>query len=560
MEDNSPINIELNVRHLNELMADKAITYIANQKSANPEKPFFMYFATGAAHSPHHVAPEWSAKYKGKFDGGWDNYREEVYKRQLAAGLIPKNTKLPARQTGIKEWNTLSSDEKKLYSRFMEVYAGFLTYTDYEIGRITSYLEEIGQLDNTLIFLVVGDNGGSKEGTYTGTVGLGEKQEDNIPFLLSQYDKIGTEFSAPNYPLGWSQATNTPFRYWKSDVNAEGATHTTLIVHYPKGIKERNGLRNQYAHVIDILPTTIELVGLNVPKEINGYPQRPFHGTSLAYSLNDTKAPTRHTQQYYELHGGRSIYKDGWKAAVFHPRNTMSEDTKDVNFIADFARDKWELYNLNEDFNEINNLAEKHPEKLESLKKLFDEEAQKYDVYPLKNYRAGLIEPRAKEKTVLLGAATVKTKVVIGKGPVTLTATFDQKDKNTQGVIFSNGGLLGGTSLFSKDGKLHYLLNDGLTETLLTSSLPLQIGKNTVRIEFTEGNVKLLVNGTEAANKEVAKKNKYLTSAASDGFSLGRDLNSPVTISYDGTFAFTGVVKTLVIEQKGEGKVSETGK
>lgn len=559
VEDNTPIDIEPNVRHLNELMADKAITYIANQKSVNPEKPFFMYFATGAAHSPHHVAPEWSAKYKGKFDGGWDKYREEVYKRQLAAGLIPKNTKLPARQTGIKAWESLSSDEKKLYARFMEVYAGFLTYTDYEIGRITNYLEEIGQLDNTLIFLVVGDNGGSKEGTYTGTVGLGEKQEDNIPFLLSQYDKIGTEFSAPNYPLGWSQATNTPFRYWKSDVNAEGASHTTLIVHYPKGIKEKNGLRNQYSHVIDILPTTIDLVGLNVPKEINGYPQRPFHGTSLAYSLTDAKAPTRHTQQYYELHGGRSIYKDGWKAAVFHPRNTMSEDTKDVNFIADFKRDKWELYNLNEDFNEINDLASKNPEKLESLKKLFDEEAQKYDVYPLKNYRAGLANPIVKEKTVLLGPASVKTKVQIGKVPVTLTATFDTKDKDTQGVIFSNGGLLGGTSLFIKEGKLHYLLNDGVTETVLTSAVPLEIGKNTVRVEFTEGTIKLVLNDGKAVEKAVASKNKYLNSASSDGFSLGKDLNSPVTKSYNGSFAFTGVVKTLVIEQKSEGKVSATG-
>ncbi|MBE9463914.1 arylsulfatase [Dyadobacter subterraneus] len=552
VEETSPVDIEPNTKHLNQLLTDKTISYIANQKSADADKPFFIYYATGAAHAPHHVSKEWSDKYKGKFDGGWDQYREEVFKRQVALGLVPKGTKLPPRQTGIKPWETLSADEKKIYARFMEVYAGFLSYTDYEVGRVTDYLQQIGQLDNTLIFLIVGDNGGSKEGTYKGTAGIAEKSEgDDVKFLLSQYDKIGTEYSYPNYPLGWSQATNTPFRYWKSDVNAEGASHTTLIVHYPKGIKEKGGLRAQYTHVTDILPTTIELANLKVPEVINGYAQRPFHGTSLNYSIADAGAPTRHTLQYYELHGGRSIYKDGWKASVYHPRNVFGETTTDINFIADFKRDKWELYNLNEDYNEINDLAAKNPEKLEELKKIFDQEAQKYDVYPLRNFRAGLAAPEVKTKSVIYEGTTIKTRIYVGKGAVTITANVDINSKNPEGVIFANGGLIGGTSLFVKDNKLQYLLNDGVHTVLLTSSKNLNPGKNTIKIEFADDTkVALYVNNEKAAEQSINNKNnKYLSSASADGFSVGKDLNSPVTKTYNGSFAFSDAVKSLVIDQ-----------
>jgi len=413
-------------------------------------------------------------------------------------------------------------------------------------------------LDNTLIFLVVGDNGGSKEGTYTGTAGTAEKSAgDDVKFLLSQYDKLGTEYSYPNYPLGWSQATNTPFRYWKSDVNAEGASHTTLIVHYPKGFTDKGGLRAQYAHVTDILPTTIELTGVKVPAEINGYKQWPFHGTSLVYSLNDAQAAARHTQQYYELHGGRAIYKDGWKASVYHPRNTFGEQTDDINFIADFKRDKWELYNINEDWNELTDLAARYPEKLEALKKLFDEEAEKYNVYPLKNFRAGLTPPPIRPKTVIYEGTTIKTRVYIGKGPVDITAEIEA-GRNAEGVIFANGGLLGGSSLYLKQNKLHYLLNDGLKPTVLTFSRPLKEGSNTVRIEFAaDQKLTLFVNGEKAA-EQAGIGTKYLASASSDGFSVGKDLNSPVAKDYPGTFAFNGKVRLLVIEQK-EGNQEKVG-
>lgn len=555
VEENDYINIEPNTKHLNQLLADKAISYIADQKSAAPDKPFFLYLATGATHSPHQVAKEWSDKYKGKFDGGWDKYREEVYKRQLQAGLIPKNAKLPPRQAGLKAWDALTPEEKKVFTRFFEIYAGFLSYTDYEIGRVVEYLREIGQLDNTAIFVLIGDNGGSKEGTYTGTTGTAEKSAgDDISFLASQLDKLGTEYTNQNYPLGWSQACNTPFRYWKSDVNSEGATHNPLIVHFPKGIKDKGAYRTQYSHVTDILPTTIELAGLKVPEVINGYPQRPFHGTSQAYSLNNAQASTKHRVQYYELHGGRAIYKDGWKASVYHPRNTFGETGHtDPNFNPrPFTEDKWELYNLNDDPTEITDLSAKNPQKLEELKKLFDSLAVANNVYPLKNYSAGVPTPEVRAKSIIYRGTTNKTKVNIGKKAVSITANIEVNGA-ADGVIWAAGGLPGGTSLFVKNGTLQYVLNDGVKEVVLTSTKALVAGKNVIKIDFSEDNsVILSLNGEQAAQQNVSARAKYLSAISSEGISVGKDLNSPVTKAYLGVFPFNGTVNTVIIDQKTE--------
>ena len=551
MEETNQLDIEPNTKHLNNLLADKAISYIANQKSADADKPFFLYLAPGATHSPHQVAKEWSDKYKGKFDGGWEKYREDVFKRQQSMGLLPKGTVLPPLQTGLKSWNTLSADEKKVFARFMEVYAGFLSYTDYEIGRVVNYLKENNLLDNTAIFVLIGDNGASKEGTYTGTTGTAEKSKgEDISFLLSQLDKFGTEYTSENYPLGWSQAANTPFRYWKSDANSEGGTHNPLIVHYPKGIKEKGGLRTQYSHVIDILPTTIELAGVKVPEQINGYPQRPIQGTSLVYSINEANAATRHPQQYYELHGGRSIYKDGWKAEVYHPRNTFSENgTQDINFTADFSKDKWELYNLNEDWTETKDLAASNPSKLEELKALFDSEATKYNVYPLRNYKAGVPSPEIKSKSIILPGTTTKTRVYIGKGAVKITANIETT-KNTEGVIWATGGLTGGTSLYIKNGKLQYTITDGIKEETLVYPKALAAGKNTITVNYTDAKTLILfVNNEQVAQTTVSNAGKYLSSSSSEGISVGKDLNSPVTKIYTGPFPFTGVTGTVTIEQ-----------
>ncbi|RAV99027.1 arylsulfatase [Pseudochryseolinea flava] len=394
VEDNQHVTPD--GRHLNELLTDKAIGYLKRQQKGAPNKPFFLYYATGAGHAPHQVDKVWSDKYKGKFDGGWDAYREQVFANQKKLGVIPSNAKLPERNNYIKAWKDVPADEKKLYARFMEVYAGFLEQTDHEIGRLFQYLESSGQLQNTAVFVIIGDNGGSKEGLEYGvttkSIRFGADnitREEYKKFVLGEYDKIGTKEVATvaNYPLGWAQATNTPFKFWKSDANAEGATHNPLIVYYPKGISEKGGVRNQYAHLIDLFPTVTELAGVKQPETIRGIKQDPLHGTSLAYALQDKNAPARHTQQYYTIFGNRAIYKDGWKAAAAHRPNsldlfTYADEAKTV-IENDPDKDVWELYHISDDFNELNNLAAKHPEKLKELKALFDAEAVKYNIYPL---------------------------------------------------------------------------------------------------------------------------------------------------------------------------------
>lgn len=370
-------------RHLNEQITDKAISYIDRQKKAAPDKPFFLYYAPGATHAPHQVAAEWSDLYKGKFDEGWDVYREKVFAQQKKLGIIPADARLPERNPDIKAWKSLPEDEKKLYARFMEVYAGYLTYTDHEVGRLVDHLKEIHQYDNTLIFVIIGDNGASKEGTLNGDIdrsltGKPLPEAENIQYNLSKIGEIGTpQATEGNYPLGWAQAANTPFKFWKEDANSEGGTHNPLIISYPRGIKDAGGIRTQYGHVIDVLPTTLEVLGLNPPERIRGIYQKPIEGTSLAYSIDDAKAPSRHHVQYYYIFGSRAIYQDGWKAELPYSANFAGIPPKT------FDPNAWELYNLNEDYTERVDLARKYPEKLEELKALFDQQAQEHHLYPL---------------------------------------------------------------------------------------------------------------------------------------------------------------------------------
>jgi len=373
-------------RHLNEQITDKAISYIDRQKKAAPDKPFFLYYTPGATHAPHQVAQHWSNLYKGKFDEGWDAYREKVFERQKKLGVIPASAKLPERNPDIKAWDQLSPDEKKLYARFMEVYAGYLTYTDFEVGRLINHLKELHQLDNTLIFVMIGDNGASKEGTLNGTVDqsllrsrpLSEKE--GIDYNLNKIGEIGTPSATNgNYPLGWAQAANTPFKYWKQDANSEGGTHNPLIVSWPKGIKERGGIRTQYGHVIDIFPSTLQLVGVKTPEEIRGVKQQPVEGTSLVYSIDDANAPSRHTVQYYYIFGSRSIYDNGWKAELAYPSSFITGNAASKQ---SFDENAWELYNLNDDYTERIDLAKQFPEKLAQLKAEFEEQAKGHHLYP----------------------------------------------------------------------------------------------------------------------------------------------------------------------------------
>lgn len=388
VEDNAHITPD--GRHLNEQMTDKAIAYIARQQKAAPGKPFFLYYAPGAVHAPHQVDKYWSDQYKGKFDEGWDVYRQKVYENQKKLGCIPANAKLAPRNARITAWDSLSADQKKLFARFMEVYAGYLTYTDYQIGRVINYLRENGLLNNTLVYVIQGDNGGSKEGTTEGTIEPRTNPSRTTPkdqYLknnLEDIDSIGTANATTNYPLGWAQAVNAPFKEWKQDADAEGGTHNPLIIFYPNLIK-KGSIRTQYGHVIDILPTTLELTGIKAPEYIKSVKQDSIQGTSLAYSVNDANAASKHKIQYYYIFGSRAIYADGWKATAAH-----RPDAIDYNFIGDnppvdksFDDDVWSLYNLNDDPTETNDLAKKNPQKLEELKKLFDEQAAANHLYPL---------------------------------------------------------------------------------------------------------------------------------------------------------------------------------
>jgi arylsulfatase len=394
VEDNT--HVKPDGRHLNAQLVDKAIYYIDRQEKLNSAKPFFMYLATGATHSPHQVDEVWIDKYKGKFDAGWDVYREQVLARQKQLGLVPQDAQLPDRDPRVPAWDSLSADQKKIYARFMESYAGFFEYTDAEFGRLIAYLRSRALLDNTAIFVVIGDNGASKEGSYNGSVVPelgGPPIRDNasqIKELLRRYDQIGTRNAYSNYPIGWSEAANTPFRFWKADANSEGGTRNPLIVHWPAGLGgHKDEVRQQYGHVIDLLPTTLEIAGATVPPVLHGVSQDPIQGVSLTYSFDDASAPTRHREQYFFLFGAGAIVHDGWKASFgYRPDfvdlyGTYPPPEKVIN---NAGKEVWELYDLNTDFNERHNVAAENPAKLAELQDLFDAQAKENNVYPLINW------------------------------------------------------------------------------------------------------------------------------------------------------------------------------
>ncbi|WP_443944103.1 arylsulfatase [Pedobacter sp. AW1-32] len=368
----APIDTALG-KHLNTYLADQAIAYIGDQKKADPKKPFFLYLTPGAVHSPMQVHKQWIDKYKGRFDSGWDVYRTETLKRQKALGVVPQNTTLPARNEKIAAWSSLPQAEKQVAARAMEAHAGFLSQTDYEVGRILDFIGQIGQMENTVVMIIIGDNGATK---YTEDIpgeplGLDKlSRTERAEAALKNIDRIGRKDFKGDIPLGWTQVSNTPFKYWKADANSEGGTHNPMIFYAPKLIQEA-GLRKQYVHLIDIWPTILELTHADVPKAINGYPQLPIDGVSFAYSIVQANAESKHRQQYYETGASRAMYKDGWKAATLHTPGQS------------YLNDVWHLYNMQTDFNEQKDLSAKYPQKLAELRALFEEEAKKNNVYPL---------------------------------------------------------------------------------------------------------------------------------------------------------------------------------
>ncbi len=557
-EGNHKVNIESNKKHLSELLADKAISYIANQKSANTDKPFFLYLAPGATHSPHQAPEEWIKKYKGRFDDGWDAYREKVFQRQKQLGVIPANTVLTPRDPQIKAWNSLSSEQKKLYAHFMEVYAAYLSHVDDEIGRVFNYLKQVNQFDNTLIVAVLGDNGGTRRGDEHGTLSerayikkTEEEKKKEFDFMLSQTGKIGSEFSYPVYPEGWGHADNTPFRYWKYDANGEGGTHTPLIISYPEKIKER-GVREQYGHVIDLLPTTLAITGTKLPEVIKGYKQDTLHGIDLSYSISNPNASSARTIQYYEIAGNRAIYKDGWKAAAFHKGERFEDD-------------KWELFKIAEDWSESKDLSHKYPEKLVELKKVFDNEAIKYNVYPIKG-RSYVAQPDPSypiktEYVLYPGAARLWSieSPKWAKGRFSVSAFVGENSDVSNGVLLANGGKYGGFSFFVKNRKLHFAYTDGRSAFLLSSDNDIPDVSSVLKFDFipfsdhsTGGEVILFINNKQVGKGKIDHPVNYKESysAADEGLEIGQDSNTPVSKAYHSPFLFTGKLNKVVIETK----------
>lgn len=566
IENTIPVEHDTKGKHLTTLLIDKSINYIGNQKSAAPEKPFFLYLTPGATHAPHQVDKTWIDKYKGKFDQGWDKYREQVLARQKQLKIVPDNVVLPPRNPGIKAWDSLSVDEKKVFARFMEAYAGFLSHTDYEVGRLVQYLKDIHQFDNTLIVLVVGDNGASKEGGFTGQLnGLEEYitnrlfEEDynsRLQTIQKVYDEIGTGSTSINYPQGWAMAANTPFRYLKQDAASEGGTRNPLIIHYPKHIQEKGGIRNQYSHVNSVLPTTLDLAKAKMPSVIHGYKQDSLEGISLVYTIDHAKAVDKHRVQYFEVSGARAVYKDGWKAEVHHERGQP------------FSTDKWELYDLKADYNERFDLAEKQPAKLKELQQVFDKEAYKYNVYPL----AGDTTPRTVHAVPNRFAG--KSSVVLYPGlwqlhsyagptlagkSFRITADVENSSKSSEGALLALGGRFGGFSFFVKEGKLQVAHNCNKELTSLVADAAIPTGKVALRYELNfkpakklkdnAGNESLYINDQKVAERPITKLEALIFNY-DEGLDVGKDGISPVTPAYQSPFAFTGKLNTIQIDYK----------
>ena len=393
VEDNQ--HVKPDGRHLTTQLTDKAISYIDRQQKLAPDRPFFMYFSTGATHEPLQVDRKWIDKYKGQFDEGWDAYREQTFARQKKLGVIPDNAKLPPRSPRVPAWNTLSADQKKVYARLMEVYAGFFEHTDSEIGRLIAHLKDKNLFDNTVIVYMLGDNGadpgggpiGESENTFPKPITKSE--EVRFAEMLKDLDKLGGADSFTHYPMGWAQAANTPYRDWKTMANSAGGTRNPLVIHWPKGLTKKGEVRTQYAHLIDVLPTTLEMAGVTAPSEVRGIKQSPIQGTSMAYSFADAAAASLHTTQYYFLYGSGAIYHKGWKASFgyrpdftdlfqsFPPPQTAENKA---------GKEVWELYHVDEDPTELKDLAKTNPDKLKELQALFEAEAKKNQVYPLINW------------------------------------------------------------------------------------------------------------------------------------------------------------------------------
>jgi arylsulfatase len=551
-------------------MTDKARAWIKYQKALTPNKPAFIYFAPGATHAPHHVPKEWIARWKGKFDQGWDKLREETLARQIKMGVVPPGTRLAPKPPAIKDWDTLSADEKRLFTRQAEVFAAYAEFTDYEVGRMLNAFEEIGEADNTLVFYVAGDNGTSGEGgqsgmfnEYTYFNGVQEKVED----MLKRIDQWGGPETYPHMAAGWAVALNAPFGWMKQVPSDFGGTRNGMVVHWPKGIKARNEIRSQFGHVIDVAPTVLQAAGLPEPKVVNGTRQIPMEGTSLVYSFENAKAKERHTTQYFEIAGNRAIYHDGWFARTIHRAPWESKPRRRLQDTSG-----WELYDVRSDFSLANDIAAKNPKKLAELQEVFLKEASKYHVLPMDDRVFERLDAAGVGRPDLMGGRTSLTLaegmtgmlegvfINVKNRSKTITADVEVPQDGGNGTVIAQGGRFGGWALYVKNGVPAYDYNFlGLQRTSIAASKPLPPGKHTIRFDFAYdgggpakgGKGTLLVDNEKVAEGRIEVTQAGIFSA-DETADVGIDLGTPVVeaIGADAKSRFTGRIPRVTIEVK----------
>jgi len=568
--------------HLTEDLADKAIAFIADSKQVAPDKPFFMYFATGAMHAPHHVPKEWADKYKGKFDMGWEKAREIIHKRQLEKGIIPAGTELSRHDPDVPKWDTLSDDERRLYARMMEVFAGFLEHTDHHIGRLLDFLEKLGELDNTLI-MVISDNGSSAEGGPTGSVNeskffnfVPESLEDN----LAAIDDLGGPKFFNHFPWGWTWAGNTPFRRWKRETY-RGGISDPFLVHWPKGIKAKGEVRAQYAHAIDMVPTVLEALDIEPPTEIRGVTQSPIEGYSFGHTFEDAKAEGKHITQYFEMMGHRSLYHDGWRAVCPWPGPSFAEagagfgqKPMPAQVLTEMDANNWELYHVVEDFTENNNVAADNRARLIEMIAQWYVEAGKYHVLPVDGrgqQRFGDPRPQlTADRTRYVyypGTQSVPPNqgAVVLNRPHSISASVTIPKAGAEGVLAAHGGVEGGYTLYVKDKKLHYAYNYVAAELFhIESTKEVPEGDVELGFEFeptgaadlragkgAPGRAQLYINKKLVGQAEIPLTMPLLISLGG-GITVGRKEGSPITPDYEPPFEFTGRVHQVVFDVSGE--------